>query len=62
MPHERIRAGAGLTVDYIGTHASIRPSTQKELDAWAATKEKVRNGGESHKDTKKVKAAVRGIE
>ena len=52
----------GLTVDYIGTHASIRPATQKELDDWAATKQKVIDGGESHKNTKKVKAAVRGVE
>jgi hypothetical protein len=52
----------GLTVDYIGTHASIRPATQKELDDWAATKQKVIEGGDSHKNTKKVQAAVRGVE
>jgi outer membrane biosynthesis protein TonB len=52
----------GLVVVYQGTHASIRPATQKELNEWAATKQKVIEGGESHKDTKKVKAAVRGVE
>ena len=54
--------GQGLTVDYIGDHASIRPATQKELDAWAATKENAKAGDGASGNTKKVQAAVVGVE
>lgn len=52
----------GLQVDYRGTHASIRPATAKELAAWAATKAGLANGGNTHINTKKVQASVRGTE
>lgn len=52
----------GLTVDFIGTHASIRPATQKELDDWAATKQDAIDGKGASTNTKKVQAAVKGIE
>lgn len=50
---EDARRAQGLTVVYQGTHASIRPSTQEELDEWASTKQDVINGAESHENTKK---------
>ncbi|MGN8067809.1 DUF6443 domain-containing protein [Mucilaginibacter sp. 22184] len=52
----------GLQVVYRGTHASIRPATAKELAEWAATKAGLQHGGNSHVNTKKVQASVRGIE
>ncbi|MBB5397172.1 DUF6443 domain-containing protein [Mucilaginibacter sp. AK015] len=52
----------GLQVEYQGQHASIRPATAKELAAWAATKARVSQGGDSHIYTKIVQASVRGIE
>jgi len=52
----------GLTVDYIGDHASIRPATQEELEKWAATKQDAIAGKDPHMYTKQVQAAVRGVE
>lgn len=52
----------GLQVDYKGSHASIRPATAKELAAWAATKAMLQQGGNTHVNTKKVQASVRGTE
>uniref|UniRef100_UPI0029317904 RHS repeat-associated core domain-containing protein n=1 Tax=Pedobacter miscanthi TaxID=2259170 RepID=UPI0029317904 len=52
----------GLQVDYKGSHASIRPATAKELAEWSATKAGLAEGGNTHINTKKVQASVRGIE
>lgn len=52
----------GLQVVYNGDHASIRRATAKELAEWAATKAGLQNGGNTHINTKKVQASVRGLE
>jgi RHS repeat-associated protein len=51
----------GLTVEYQGTHASIRPATQGELEKWAATKEAAGAGRGTHIYTRIVQASVRGV-
>lgn len=52
----------GLQVDYKDSHASIRPATARELAEWSATKARLAEGGNTHINTKKVQASVRGIE
>jgi|GEM_PF-1494170 len=52
----------GFQVDYQGTHATIRPATQQELENWAATKPGIKTGGAPHIYTILVQASVRGIE
>ncbi|MBB6128336.1 DUF6443 domain-containing protein [Mucilaginibacter lappiensis] len=51
----------GLTTHKKGTHVSIRPATQQELERWAATKPALSTGGNSHIYTKLVQASVRGV-
>jgi RHS repeat-associated protein len=52
----------GLQVYYKGTHVSIRPATQQELETWAATRQRAIDGKGSHIYTKLVQASVRGVE
>lgn len=52
----------GLQVVIKGQHASIRPATAQELAEWMATKAALQLGGNTHINTKKIQASVRGIE
>jgi len=48
----------GLTTVKVGTHVSIRPMTDAELEKWATTREEVRGGADTHFNTKKVQNSV----